>query len=143
MRGLNLGCGPYRVEGFINIDANPRQTQADLIRDVRKGLPFDDNSVDAITASHFLEHLDFEEMLFVLEECYRVLKPQCCIKIVCPVMEFSSMDHKQWMAEDYFDILARDAPEQYNKNFKWALISKSVVDKSRGKNLKVELQAMK
>lgn len=143
MRNLNLGCGPYRVDGYINIDSNPRQKAADLIRDVRKGLPYDDNSVDAITASHFLEHLSFDDMLFVLEECYRVLKPKSCLKIVCPVMDFSSMDHKQWMSEDYFDILWRDAGEQYNRNFKWSLGNKSVIENARGRNIKVEIHAEK
>lgn len=57
MRKLNLGCGPYKMEGHINIDCNPLH-KPDIVRDVSRGLPFDDNSVESIVASHFLESFD-------------------------------------------------------------------------------------
>jgi len=140
---LNLGCGPYPIEGCINIDMNPRQAKADLIRDVRRGLPYDDGSVDAITASHFLEHLSCDEMLALMEECWRVMKPRAQFSIVVPLMDFTSLDHKQHLSADAFDIFGRDAAEYHNRRFAWSVASKSVVEKKRGSELRIVLEAVK
>jgi ubiquinone/menaquinone biosynthesis C-methylase UbiE len=68
---LNLGCGELLIPGFINCDLyNPK---ADVKCDV-KSLPYEDNSVDEIYASHIIEHFDFFEALKVLQEWKRVLK---------------------------------------------------------------------
>ena len=143
-RLLNLGCGPYRIEGYVNIDINPKQSAADLIRDVRYGLPYDDNSVDGINASHFLEHLNCTEMLYVLEECWRVMKAGTHMKIVVPLMDFSSLDHKQYLSEDAFDIFGRDAAQYYNRRFKWDISNKSVkTDSNKRSNLHITFEAVK
>ncbi len=139
---LNLGCGPYPIAGYVNIDVNPRQ-RPDLLRDVRKGLPYDDASVDHVVASHFLEHLSCDEMLFVMEECWRVLKPGCLLSIVVPVMEFSTLDHKQVFAADAFDIFGRDAADYFNRKFAWAIASKETVKGERGEHLRIALKAVK
>jgi predicted SAM-dependent methyltransferase len=55
----------------VNIDIEPG---ADLVIDVRKGLPLDDCSVNFIYSEHFLEHLTYEEGRKVLEEFRRCLK---------------------------------------------------------------------
>jgi ubiquinone/menaquinone biosynthesis C-methylase UbiE len=143
MRKLNLGCGPYPIAGYINIDFNPRQVKADLIRDVRRGLPYDDASVDHIVASHFLEHLTCDEMLGVMEECWRVLKPGCALSIVVPLMEFESLDHHQFFSADAFDIFGRDAAEYFNRAFAWSIASKETVAGERGEHLKIELKVVK
>ena len=46
---------------------------ADLKCDVR-ALPYEDNSVDEIFASHLIEHFDFKEAFDVIREWKRVLK---------------------------------------------------------------------
>ncbi len=51
---------------------------------VNLGLPFENSSVEVIFSSHFIEHLTFEEGLNFLKECYRVLKPNGILRIVCP-----------------------------------------------------------
>lgn len=53
-------------------------------RDVTKGLPFNDMSVDYIYTSHLLEHLRKEDAIFVLKECYRVLKQGGVLRVVVP-----------------------------------------------------------
>ena len=68
---LNIGCGKAKLSGWVNIDIEPG---ADLVIDVKKGLPFDDNSVDFIYSEHVLEHLIFEEGEGVLREFERCLK---------------------------------------------------------------------
>ena len=52
--------------------------------DVTKGIPFDDMSVDYIYTSHMLEHLRKEDAMFVLKECYRVLKQGGVLRVLVP-----------------------------------------------------------
>jgi len=52
--------------------------------DVTKGLPYENNSVDIIKASHFLEHLTREQGSAFLRECHRVLRPNGLIRLAIP-----------------------------------------------------------
>lgn len=79
---LNLGCwkrdfGP----DWVHID------QCDLphiqYHDVTK-LPFEDDSVDLIYASHLIAYFDREEIVPVLEEWKRVLKPGGVLRLATP-----------------------------------------------------------
>lgn len=146
MRRLNIGCGPYKREDYINIDINPRQSP-DILRDITRGLPFDDSSVDHIVASHFLEHLEVENFMWVLEECYRVLKPEAAISVVVPLMEFTTLDHKMFFTEDSFEILFRDADVYFNRRFRWRCGSKRVEPRElNGRScdiLEIDLHAVK
>lgn len=47
----------------------------DLFWDLRKGIPFPDNSVKRVYSSHFFEHLTFDESQDFLQECKRALAP--------------------------------------------------------------------
>ncbi len=55
--------------------------------DVSNSIPYGNNSVDIITASHFLEHLDRNEGKKFLSECLRVLKPNGIIRLTVPDTE--------------------------------------------------------
>jgi len=79
---LNIGCGGRLISGFVNIDIEDHG--GNVVHDVRKGLPYDDNSVEFINASHFIEHLNLFEAITVLKECHRVLKPSGRIRITVP-----------------------------------------------------------
>lgn len=88
MKILNVGCGGNRLpEPFINLDSlysmfeegTLERRQLNEVKnyvdcDLTKGLPFEDNSVEGVLASHFLEHLDLQEAWKFVAECYRVLK---------------------------------------------------------------------
>src|SRR3990170_6910866 len=126
MRTLNLGCGPYKIKGAINIDRKPRH-QPDLVRDVTRGLPFDDSSVYHVNASHFLEHLSRDDMMFVIEECYRVLIAGGQFTIRVPVLDFSSLDHLQILDAKSFDTLALpETADYYQRTFKWKIVKKDI-----------------
>ena len=85
MRKINIGCGPYPQEGYINIDINPLWNP-DIVRDVQKGLPFDDSSVGEVLASHSLEHLrTSDDLIYVMKEVYRVLIPEGIFDISLPL----------------------------------------------------------
>ena len=78
---LNLGCGHFPFDGWVNIDLFTNE--ADIKADA-KILPFKNNCVDIILASHLIEHFHFLESLTVLKEWYRVLKPNSKLIIECP-----------------------------------------------------------
>ena len=82
---LNMGCGKVKFPGCVNIDIEPG---ADLAIDVRKGLPFDDNSVDFIHSEHFLEHLTFEESEKVCREFLGCLKKEGVLRIAMPDLDY-------------------------------------------------------
>ncbi len=77
---LNLGSGWVRKQDYLNIDSNP-DTNPDIVAKVPP-LDFADNSVEEIYASHFLEHV--EDIVFLMNECFRVLKPGGIMNIRVP-----------------------------------------------------------
>ena len=71
---LNIGCGYNHKEGYINID-NRSEVNPDLVCDVLKGLPYNNDSVDVVMAHDFLEHIPIGHTIGVIDEIWRVLKP--------------------------------------------------------------------
>ena len=83
-RRVNVGCGNQKMPGWIGIDVVKTPT-ADIVRDVTRGLPFDDSSVDEIYCDNVLEHIGPNaDFLFVLNEFYRVLRPGGIATIIVP-----------------------------------------------------------
>lgn len=68
---LDLGCGSIKKNDFIGIDLS---RHADIRWNLEWGIPFDDNSVSEISSDHFFEHLDLDQVIDLLKECYRVLE---------------------------------------------------------------------
>jgi predicted SAM-dependent methyltransferase len=83
---LHVGCGRNYKDGWINLDQSPK-TASDLKMDVRKGLPFPNDSVDYILNEHFIEHLSYEDGLAFLKEAYRVLKPGGVVRTAFPDLD--------------------------------------------------------
>lgn len=79
---IDIGCGNKLMEGWTGIDISPT-SNAEIIRDVDKhGLPFSDNTIDELRAESVFEH--FNNFIFVMDECWRVLKPEGKIIIIVP-----------------------------------------------------------
>jgi predicted SAM-dependent methyltransferase len=96
---LNIGCGRVKIPSWVNIDIEPG---ADLVIDVRKKLPFDDNSVDFIYNEHLLEHLTFKEGEKVLTECYRCLKKGGVLRIATPDLDYIIQKYNtDWKNQDW------------------------------------------
>jgi len=107
---INLGCGPDAPLGWLNVDgswnawlSNHRYFRSVLkslglinqnqgakwkvqpvVHDLTKRLPFEDNSVSAVYASHLFEHLYLADAQKLLSECRRVLLPGGVIRLVVP-----------------------------------------------------------
>lgn len=69
---LNLGSGPTRGKnGWTNVDL----FGADINHDLTKGVPLKDNTVDAVYSSHVFEHIPYKDLINVISEIRRILKP--------------------------------------------------------------------
>ncbi|HSI85829.1 MAG: methyltransferase domain-containing protein [Candidatus Methylacidiphilales bacterium] len=83
---LHLGCGPIYIPGWVNFDGL-LVWKTDAFLDIRAGLPFADNTVEGIYTCHTLEHFYFDQLLGILREMHRVLKPGAAFRIVVPSLE--------------------------------------------------------
>jgi len=84
---LNIGCGPYTNEDFINLDYEWRP-HLDICWDITvKKFPFPDASLEGIYTEHCLEHIPYEKCFENLKEFYRLLKPGGTVRIIVPDAE--------------------------------------------------------
>ena len=67
--------------GWLTIDMTKN---CDIYWDLRKGMPFPDETVSKIYSSHFFEHLTYKEGQRFLDECMRVLVPGGHFSICVP-----------------------------------------------------------
>ena len=74
---LNLGAGDVPLEGWIAVDRKNG-------REVFPLKEHEDNSVDAVRASHVLEHFSHRQTVDVVREWVRVLKPGGTLQIAVP-----------------------------------------------------------
>jgi Methyltransferase domain len=78
---VDLGCGRAKRDGFIGIDHLPLPG-VDIVTDLNKGIPLENDSVDYLVASHSLEHL--EELPLIISEIFRIMKDRSLVTIVAP-----------------------------------------------------------
>lgn len=69
---IQIGGGKHILKEYLNIDIVP---PADIIYDIREGLPCSDECSEFIFSEHFLEHINYPiAVKRFISECYRVLK---------------------------------------------------------------------
>jgi predicted SAM-dependent methyltransferase len=80
----NIGCGPYPLADFVNVDLR-RFSPDTLVWDCRRSLPFTTDSCRGIRIEHFVEHVDpRDELPSLLRECRRALVPGGVLRIIVP-----------------------------------------------------------
>jgi Methyltransferase domain len=84
MLRIDLGCGTKKQPGFIGVDRYPL-TGVDIVADMNRALPFHDDSVDLLLASHSLEHV--EKLLATMREVYRICKHGTQLCVIAPYNE--------------------------------------------------------
>lgn len=126
---LDLGAGQNPAEGYESVDLNASANhKVDLFK---FPWPWLDESVDALRASHFVEHIPAREvelrdldvdtphtrgqfigqdMLFAFfDECHRILKPKGTFEIIVPCLEssraFQDPTHRRFITQATFCYL--------------------------------------
>lgn len=112
---LNLGCGKHFSEEWTNLDLNARSPA--IAHDLRRPLPFPDQSFDAAYTSHLLEHLDPADGEQLVAEIARVLKPGATFRVVVPDLEGICREYLARLEE------AADSPERENlQRYRWTML---------------------
>jgi len=79
---LEIGAGSRKGKNeWITVDLS---TNCDIYWDLKRGLPFPDESIHKIYSSHVFEHFTFKEGQKLLDECLRVMVPGCTFSICVP-----------------------------------------------------------
>ena len=94
-RRLNVGCGQFKKEGFVNIDGDAR-VAPDVLVDLEVfPYPFADGQFEWIEADHVLEHLS--DPFTVMRELHRILASGGTLVIRVPHFSraLTHADHKR------------------------------------------------
>ncbi len=91
MKKVELGCGFRKTPGYIGVDW-VKFPGVDIVADLSKKFPFQDNSVDELRAHHFLEHMDYYH---IMNEMWRILKPGGVVRARVPYYT----NHRAFMGE--------------------------------------------
>src|SRR5687768_14949807 len=83
VRRLNWGCGGHTLPGWINTDVK-EGAGIDLSCDIRNGLPLETGSIDYAVSIHALPEVPYRELVPVLAELRRVLKPGGVLRLALP-----------------------------------------------------------
>jgi SAM-dependent methyltransferase len=79
---LNIGCGQQRQDGFIGLDKE-KTGVTDIVQNLETyPWPFEDNSVDEIVCSHYVEHV--RDLIPFIDEMHRIMKQGAKATIVAP-----------------------------------------------------------
>ena len=86
MTSIEIGGGTLVQPGWVNLDS--RNGHGEWARMAQQTpWPTGDNTVDAIRASHVMEHIPAgQERIDVMNEAHRVLKPGGVFEVIVPIV---------------------------------------------------------
>jgi len=108
-RKIHYGCGPRLLDGWLNVDLNPKKSINHLIlcMDLIKKHPFPDNFFKYGFAEDFIEHLSQSESLLFFVEAYRTLQPKGVLRLSFPGFEktiknrFSKINYEDFFSKKF------------------------------------------
>lgn len=111
---LDIACGKNKKNGFTGVDI---WKGADIVVDLKKfPWPFEDNSVDEIFCSHYIEHTP--DLISFANELYRIMKPGAKAEIIAPY--YSSI--RAWQDPTHLRAISENTFLYFNKE--WRTINK-------------------
>lgn len=84
---IELGSGPHGQPGYLHVDA-VLVGNVDKQSDIRNLAWLETSSADELYSAHALEHISYTEILNVLQEWYRILRPAGKLIIKMPDLDF-------------------------------------------------------
>lgn len=121
---LDLACGDNKREGFFGVDFIKTDSTDFECNLLKFPWPWEDNSVEELHCSHFIEHVPMcyisptgeyknipepgdKDLLFAFfDECYRILKPGASLTIWCPCARsnraFQDVTHRRFIVGETF-----------------------------------------
>lgn len=129
---LNLGCGQKMIAGFTNVDISA-QSGADVIHNLNIfPYPFTADAVEEVVMDNVLEHLD--DVIKVLEEIYRLCRPDALVKISVPYFKSNSAytdpTHRHFFSETSFKYFAPDHPLHFYTTAKFQVVKTVLLSKN-------------
>lgn len=105
---LDIACGKNRKVGFTGVDI---WEGADIVADLEKfPWPFEDNSVDEIFCSHYIEHTP--DLVSFANELYRILKVGATAEIIAPyyssIRAWQDPTHLRAISENTFLYFSKE-----------------------------------
>tara|TARA_B100001093_G_C26857473_1_gene1028139 strand:+ start:5238 stop:5978 length:741 start_codon:yes stop_codon:yes gene_type:complete len=86
VKKLHIGCSHASKEGWLPTDISP-QSNSVIYLDATDKFPFEDNIFDYIYCEHMIEHINYFQASYMLEECFRISKPNGKIRIATPDLD--------------------------------------------------------
>jgi hypothetical protein len=102
IRRLNWGCGSWREPGWINSDLH-EGPGIDISCDIRDGLPLPDDHLDYAVSIHALPMIPYPDLVGVLGELRRVLKPGGVLRLGLPDLELAMAAYRRGERE-FFQV---------------------------------------
>ena len=107
---LDLGCGSLKREGFVGLDMKA-MPGVDIVCDVTKGIPLQDDCVEYLIADNLMEHIG-DEFIDVMNDVWRICTPHAIIKIIVPGVHtsaaFQDPTHRRFFVPETFDYFNAD-----------------------------------
>jgi len=85
---INIGNGPFKHDGWLNVDCSISLKKDVVACDLRRKWPLPEGSAKYIFSEHVFEHFAYpDEIGHVLRECHRILKPGGVLRVIVPNAE--------------------------------------------------------
>jgi len=84
---LQIGCQSHPFDGWLNVDIEPKAAGIAYM-DATKAFPLPENTFAYVYSEHMIEHISLDDGLYMLKECYRIMKPGGVIRLVTPNLRF-------------------------------------------------------
>lgn len=110
---IDLGCGYVKPPGYIGLDnlvgsavqVKNDKNAPDILMDLNtRQLPFEDNSVERVRASHFFEHCNCDHIIL---ESFRALKTGGIFELIVPYANSAEgmyPGHLLFFTEKWFEL---------------------------------------
>lgn len=135
---LNMGCGFKKLDGYWNVDVEPKCNPDEVVDLEVTPWPYEDNFFEKISADNVLEHLGHSPKVFtnVIKEMYRVSKPGA--------EWFISVPHHRcdlyWDDYTHVRVLTPKTFRMFDQTFNFETISRNLSESTFGLYHDVDLE---